>query len=269
MAVTNLTDESASPVTQIFYLSIPVEHPLEDATSGAGCRWAEVLELIAESPGFLRLYWGRQVEESKKVQLHIVRETLEQNEDFLESALYLDEVLPLIKSLLTPPHPVHPTIPDIQIWHVHLGQQLAAAAATTTSNAAAAATTARGFGLGSLLGYPVSTALYGNDDDDSWIEGEWLLWADAMRRVEGCKTIAGGRLIKARRRGGETTHDDGRRWGRWRQWTLKHDDEYHGSPHFKEQVMVLSSGGKGFKEYGHVVFQGFKERGNDNGALVA
>ena len=71
MAVTNLTDESASPVTQIFYLSIPVEHPLEDATSGAGCRWAEVLELIAESPGFLRLYWGRQVEESKKVQLHI------------------------------------------------------------------------------------------------------------------------------------------------------------------------------------------------------
>jgi len=71
MAVTNLTDESASPVTQIFYLSIPVEHPLEDATSGAGRRWAEVLELIAESPGFLRLYWGRQVEESKKVQLHI------------------------------------------------------------------------------------------------------------------------------------------------------------------------------------------------------
>lgn len=207
-----------------------------------------------------------------------VRETLEQNEDFLESPLYLDEVLPLIKSLLTPPHPVHPTIPDIQIWHVHLGQQLAAAAATTTSNAAAAATTARGFGLGSLLGYPVSTALYGNDDDDSWIEGEWLLWADAMRRVEGCKTIAGGRLIKkpvaAAVKPPTTTGGGGGGGGNgyliyvgWE--TLKHDDEYHGSPHFKEQVMVLSSGGKGFKEYGHVVFQGFKERGNDNSALVA
>lgn len=75
MAATKLfdDDERAGPVTQIFYLSIPVEHQLQDATSGAGRKWAEALDLIAESPGFLRLYWGRQVEESKKVQLHVGR----------------------------------------------------------------------------------------------------------------------------------------------------------------------------------------------------
>lgn len=71
MAATKLFDERTGPVTQIFYLSIPVEHQLQDATSGAGRKWAEALELIADSPGFLRLYWGRQVEERKKVQLHI------------------------------------------------------------------------------------------------------------------------------------------------------------------------------------------------------
>ncbi|KAK6860780.1 hypothetical protein PG995_004416 [Apiospora arundinis] len=275
MAVTTLSDETAGPVTQIFYLSIPVEHPLEDATSGAGRRWAEALELIAESPGFLRLYWGRQVEESKKVQLHIVRETLEQNEDFLLSSLYLDEVLPLIKSLLTPPHPVHPTIPDIQIWHVHLGQQLTPVTSPTTKPATAPSatpTTTNAFGLDSLIGYPVSTALYGHDDDNAWVEGEWLLWADAMRRVEGCKTIAGGRLIKKSVTVTKAADNGGSGGGYliyvgWE--TLKHDDEYHGSPHFKEQVMVLSSGGKGFKEYGHVVFQGFKERSNNGNTLVA
>ncbi|KAK8121617.1 hypothetical protein PG984_010287 [Apiospora sp. TS-2023a] len=260
MAASKLFDEPAGPVTQIFYISVPVEHQLQDATSGAGRKWAEALELIADSPGFLRLYWGRQVEESKKVQLHVVRENLDQNEFFLESSLYLDDVLPLIKMILTPPHPVHPTIPDIQIWHVHLGQQLAA---TTT-------TAAFPFGANSLLGYPISTALYGHNssddgDDGHWVEGEWLLWADAMRRVEGCKTIAGGRLIKKSVRAAPLKSSDGNGGSAgyliyvgWE--TLKHDDEYHGTPHFKEQVMVLSSGGKGFKEYGHVVFQGFKER---------
>ncbi|KAK8017078.1 hypothetical protein PG993_015267 [Apiospora rasikravindrae] len=253
------------PVTQIFYLTIPVEHQLQDATSGASRKWAEALDLVAESPGFLRLYWGRQVEEHKKVQLHIVRETLEQNEDFLESALYLDDVLPLIKSILTPPHPIHPTIPDIQIWHVHLGQQLTTtAAAAGLPTFASSATSAH-----SLLGYPISTALYGDDDDATWVEGEWLLWADAMRRVKGCKTIAGGKLIK--KSVTAALKSDGGGYLIYVGWeTLQHDDEYHGTPSFKEQVMVLSSGGKGFKEYGHVVFQGFKERGSssNNGVLA-
>ncbi|KAK7961622.1 uncharacterized protein PG986_002447 [Apiospora aurea] len=287
MAAT-LFEERAGPVTQIFYLSIPVEHQLQDATSGAGRKWAEALDLVAESPGFLRLYWGRQVEEHKKVQLHIVsptstsggggeaplghdriyfsqpetdsrpvRETLEQNEDFLESPLYLDDVLPLIKSILTPPHPVHPTIPDIQIWHVHLGQQL-----TTTATAAGLPTfggtpssSSSSTSSSSLLGYPISTALYGGDDDATWVEGEWLLWADAMRRVKGCKTIAGGKLIK--KSVAAALKSDGGGYLIYVGWeTLQHDDEYHGTPSFKEQVMVLSSGGKGFKEYGHVVFQG-------------
>ncbi|KAK8075814.1 hypothetical protein PG997_010477 [Apiospora hydei] len=261
MAATTLFEERTGPVTQIFYLSIPVEHQLQDATSGAGRKWAEALDLVAESPGFLRLYWGRQVEEHKKV-----RETLEQNEDFLESPLYLDDVLPLIKSILTPPHPVHPTIPDIQIWHVHLGQQL-----TTTATAAGLPTfgSSSSTSSSSLLGYPISTALYGGGDDDTtWVEGEWLLWADAMRRVKGCKTIAGGKLIK--KSVTAALKSDGGGYLIYVGWeTLQHDDEYHGTPSFKEQVMVLSSGGKGFKEYGHVVFQGFKERSNGTNGVLA
>lgn len=44
-----------------------------------------------------------------------VRETVQQNQEFLVSRLYLGQVLPIFKSLMTPPKPIHPTIPDIQI----------------------------------------------------------------------------------------------------------------------------------------------------------
>ncbi|KAK8064396.1 hypothetical protein PG994_007034 [Apiospora phragmitis] len=266
MAATTLfDDERAGPVTQIFYLSIPVEHQLQDATSGAGRKWAEALEFIAASPGFLRLYWGRQVEESKKVQLHIVRETLEQNEDFLESNLYLDDVLPLIKSIpdaAAPSAPHHPRHPDLA----------RASRPTTNHHHHHHRNGVPHLGREFSAGLPISTALYGHDDDDrTWVEGEWLLWADAMRRVEGCKTIAGGRLIRRSVAAAPLRKPDGSGGGGYLIYvgweTLRHDDEYHGTPHFKEQVMVLSAGGKGFKEYGHVVFQGFKERSN-NGVLA-
>jgi hypothetical protein len=62
--------------TQMLIVSIPTSKPIEDPASQAGKIWQEILELIRSSEGYRRLYWGRQVEKSENVQLHIGEDLL-------------------------------------------------------------------------------------------------------------------------------------------------------------------------------------------------
>jgi hypothetical protein len=58
-------------VTQILYPAIDPALDLGDASSEAGKAWSKILDVIEQTPNFLRLYWGRRLEEPEQVQLHI------------------------------------------------------------------------------------------------------------------------------------------------------------------------------------------------------
>lgn len=58
-------------VTQIIYLNIPPDQQLDQRNTRAGDEWDKALNIVTESPGFKKLYWGRRLEEPEKVQLHI------------------------------------------------------------------------------------------------------------------------------------------------------------------------------------------------------
>lgn len=62
---------STVPITQILYVDIPPSSDLGNISTELGQIWAKLLDSIASSPGFVRLYWGRRLEEPEKVQLHI------------------------------------------------------------------------------------------------------------------------------------------------------------------------------------------------------
>ncbi len=62
-------------VTQIQYLTIPEARTLGDADSYYGKLWSAALDLVEQSAGFQRLYWGRSLEKPENVQLHIGRWT--------------------------------------------------------------------------------------------------------------------------------------------------------------------------------------------------
>ena len=57
--------------TQMLILSIPTSLSIVDPTSPAGKTWNEILDIVRKSQGFKRLYWGRHVEKTENVQLHI------------------------------------------------------------------------------------------------------------------------------------------------------------------------------------------------------
>ena len=60
-----------SPITQILYLSIPPDRDLKGVVYGL--LWTSALDLIEQSDGLQRLYWGRSLEQPENVQLHVGR----------------------------------------------------------------------------------------------------------------------------------------------------------------------------------------------------
>ncbi|KAK8078948.1 hypothetical protein PG994_002755 [Apiospora phragmitis] len=49
------------PITQIFYVNISPLHDLGNGSLESGRIWTKLLDIIAGSPGFVRLYWGRRL----------------------------------------------------------------------------------------------------------------------------------------------------------------------------------------------------------------
>ncbi|KAI1340180.1 hypothetical protein F5Y15DRAFT_379881 [Xylariaceae sp. FL0016] len=222
------------PVTQIIYLVIP---PSEDlgGNAEAGNAWSKAQDLIERSPGFLRLYWGRRLEEPENVQLHIVKESLEHHQDFLKSASYQNQVLPILNALTQASDPP-PKTPKLFIRHASLKE--------FTQDCKA---------LGRAPGMPVGTAVY-HSTDDTWDEGAWPLWTHVVRYVDGCEGVSGGTLVE---------HVQGHKkcYLVYVGWTsVKHHDDYHHTEHFAKRRIILGLGNKGWSEYGHVIFRGGREK---------
>lgn len=58
-------------ITQIIYLRIPPDKPLNQDPSGYyGKLWSSALDVIEKSEGFQRVYWGRSLEVPENVQIH-------------------------------------------------------------------------------------------------------------------------------------------------------------------------------------------------------
>ena len=57
-------------VTEIATIPLKADATFEDSASPAGKVWASVIDTIAEQNGYQRLYYGREVEDSKN--LHLV-----------------------------------------------------------------------------------------------------------------------------------------------------------------------------------------------------
>ncbi|KAH8681601.1 hypothetical protein BX600DRAFT_544134 [Xylariales sp. PMI_506] len=219
----------AIAATQIHYFTISPEKDLTDANSEAGKTWAKALDLLEEHEGFRRLYWGRSPEDRSKVQLHVVREDNSQHKSFLASPRY-GEFKALAYQLVVIP----PSSSEFLVRHAQLRDW--------TENPKA---------LG--RGAPFSgTAVY-VDTDAAWHEGAWPLWTHVVRHVDGCLGVTGGPVE-------ETV--DGRAgcyvvYVGWE--SVEKHDGYHHTDHFRQHYIILQKGNKGYREYGHVTFEGGRE----------
>ncbi|ORY66111.1 uncharacterized protein BCR38DRAFT_522962 [Pseudomassariella vexata] len=209
----------AAPVTQIIYLQIGIDKDLTDAKSDAGKTWREALDILQSHEGFQRLYWGRSPEDMTKVQLHVVRNHLSQHQSLQSSPQYTS-FQSLLQSLI---------IPTTQPLTRH------ALLEENTPNCCS---------LGK--GAPVTgTAIYVGTDA-AWHEGAWPLWTHIVRYVDGCLGCAGGKLLEP---------VDGYQncflvYVGWE--TIEKHEAYHHTEHFRQRYIILRSGNKGFREYGHL-----------------
>jgi hypothetical protein len=96
---------------------------------------------------------------------------------------------------------------------------------------------------------PVGTAIY-LGTDDAWDEGSWPLWTHVVRYVDGCRGASGGKVV-------EQVAGHERNYFVYVGWkSVKKHDDYHHTKHFENRRVILALGNKGWREYGHVVFQG-------------
>ncbi|KAK7995229.1 hypothetical protein PG990_014002 [Apiospora arundinis] len=220
------------PITQVLYIDVPASSDLGNSSAEPGRVWAKLLDNIAGSPGFVRLYWGRRLEEPEKVQLHIVKNTVTQHHNFLSSSEYVDVILPLLKGLIVPGT-------SVSIRHMALTHQVLANPFSK-----------------SLLGYPIGTAVY-KSCNAAWHDGAWPLWTHVVRYVSGCLGIAGGQVL-------EPVDGMTGSYCVYVGWeTVKHHDDYHHTDHFKKHSVILRIGHEGWTEYGHVVFMGIRENATE------
>ncbi|KAM0814666.1 putative ABM domain-containing protein [Seiridium cardinale] len=215
-------------VTQIHYLTISTEKHLTDLHSEHGKSWAKALYVLESYPGFRRLYWGRSPEDETKVQLHVVRDTLAQHKDFLFSAQYNS-----FKSLLQPL--ITSSSTTWLVRHAHLRDF------TPEPQALAKGAPATG------------TAIYVSTSA-AWHDGAWPLWTHIVRHIDGCLGCTGG-VLEESVDGHENCYIVYVGWE-----SVEKHDAYHHTEHFARNRIVLSKGNKGRREYGHIKFEGSKER---------
>lgn len=114
------------------------------------------------------------------------------------------------------------------------------------------------------------TAIYFNTTD-AWDEGAWPLWTHVVRHVDGCLGGAGGPLLEPVEtvpgplKNAVSDQDAKKLFKRcnivyvgW-ETTEKHH-EYHQTKQFAEHSVILRCGNDGFAEYGHIVFEGSREK---------
>ena len=89
--------------------------------------------------------------------------------------------------------------------------------------------------------------------DAAWHQGAWSLWTHIVRHVDGCLGCAGGRVVEA---------VDGQEnsfivYVGWE--SIEKHEAYHHTKHFENRRVILALGNKGYREYGHIAFEGSRE----------
>lgn len=231
-----------SQCTQMILLkNVSVQYDLRDKKRGMGRVWWRAIKILQQSPGFVRVYFGRRVEIPDTVHLHVgkissggepdplpdtdrclVRKSLEHNQTFLNSPQY-KEFTDLINNL---------TNEDLTIRHAYIAEYNP--------------------GCESLgKGAPVTgTAIY-LDLADLWDE-RWDLWTTIVPKVDGFMGIAGGPLVEPV----QGYKDCFIALVGWK--NVEVHDAYHHTQDFADKRDVLLDPGrskKKFTEYGHIAFE--------------
>ncbi|KAH8885576.1 hypothetical protein GQ53DRAFT_845557 [Thozetella sp. PMI_491] len=234
----NKEEAKGTPATQIIYLDVDPLSKLEDTATEPGKAWVGVLDVIEKTSGFQRLYWGRRLEEPEKVQLHIVRDNLQQHQQFLSSNAYTKKVAPVLEKLSIRDGGAMGE-PVIKTRHAYLKEFTDGCLAL-------------GRGPPTL---PIGTAIY-LGTDDAWNDGAWPLWTHVVRYVQGCRGVSGGTLV-------EEVEGYQNNYLVYVAWdTVKDHDDYHHTKHFAKHRVILNLGNQGWREYGHVLFLGGRDKHN-------
>lgn len=238
-----------SAMTQIIYLTISAAKPLKDVESEAGKSWSKALDQVEQSGGYQRLFWGRSVESPDKVQLHIVRSSLAAHQVWLHSTAYHNFLKVLSPLLNTSVKPV--------VRHV-VPMTTYTSSPTTAWNA------------------PVTgTAIYLRTTS-AWHEGAWPCWTHVVRHVTGNSGISGGKLLEPfnpqvsstlagisappkKGKGSMSNEDIEDCYLVYVGWeSIKAHNDYHHTRHFRDHGVILTLANDGWREYGHVKFEGWR-----------
>lgn len=228
---------------QIIYLTISASVDLKDSTSRAGTIWHQGLDHVSKSEGYQRCHWGRSVENPDQVQLHIVRTSLAAHK--AAANVFIDQVRPLLKDSSKP-----------VVRHV-----------SPMTTFTAMPTTA--------FDAPVTGTAFYIRITEAWHEGSWPCWTHIVRHVAGNSGISGGPLIETITntdvleggvgglKGGQNV-DLGPCYLVYVGWeSIKAHDDYHHTKHFMNHRVVLGIGNKGWREYGHIKFEGRRNKGTE------
>jgi hypothetical protein len=161
------------------------------------------------------------------VKLFIVKDTLEQHFEFLESPEWktaLKSIEPMFDSKMD----------DMIIRHGVFAEQ--------SKNPRALGPSAPFSG----------TAIYKINDPYGW-QGAWQLWSTIIINTKGCTGVTGGWLIDEKRHGSPYNFLV---YVGWETMELHH--EGHLTPEFRRERIILDQCNTGYREYGHVKF--FEER---------
>ncbi|KAK4501306.1 hypothetical protein PRZ48_007114 [Zasmidium cellare] len=155
---------SNAPVTQIIHLGFKRN---TDANLDDAGLWSEALNACEKSPGLQRLYWARSLEHPEHVELHLVRQSLSQHQDYLKSPNH-KTFLAIIEKLSAQIKSIRHA--QIKSW-------------TPTDKSLA-------------RGAPVTgTAIYFNTTE-VWNDYVWPLWTHIVRHIDGCIGCSGGPLLE-------------------------------------------------------------------------
>lgn len=92
--------------------------------------------------------------------------------------------------------------------------------------------------------------------DAAWHDGAWPLWTHIVRYVDGCLGCAGGAVV-------EQVDGHANSFIVYVGWeTIEKHEDYHHTNHFAKHKIILGKGNKGYREYGHVRFEGSRELGS-------
>ncbi|CZR54090.1 uncharacterized protein PAC_03973 [Phialocephala subalpina] len=217
--------------TQMIIVSISTIHNL-NGISQAGQTWKAILDLIRRTPGFKRLYWGRQVEDPERVQLHVVRGLLSHHHAFLSSPTYIEFTNLLSKVSYAPP-------------------------GLTIRHALISTFSPQCMSLG--LGAPVTGTVIYLSTTLAW-DMAWANWVSIVQNVPGFMGIAGGPVLEA-----VDGHE--RAFIALVGWeSVEVHEAYHRTKHFLERRGILLDPAEGgYAYFGHIAFQ---EEGDGEGKEI-